>query len=402
MALLATATNLLYLYFSNGDYFFPDSATYLGPARNLLHGLGFVSEPGLPETLRTPGYPLFLLPFLAITNSAVPVLVVQHLMNVALTIAIYVVVARMTRVRSAALIAGVIFAIDTPAIHYANKVLTETPFTVLLFIVFLMALRLAKAPRLSLVAATGLLAGALVLVRPVAIVYFAVLAVVLARDLRLRGTAVLLVSGALLPFAWGSWNRIQTGVATITTISGANMLEHRAGGALAIFDDYEFRTALADRQSELQELADEEIAKREHVADADDVAPALRGRYYGEIGRRIALQHPMGLILLTIRGLFVNLFDSDWDAMAVVSRLPESIVELSLNAWTAAVFAFACTGAVALFRIDRRFAILLVATVGYYLLISAGGEAEARFRVPVAPMIAIAAAAGLQHAFRRE
>ncbi|MGZ4779856.1 MAG: hypothetical protein ACXV5L_11700, partial [Thermoanaerobaculia bacterium] len=55
-----------------------------------------------------------------------------------------------------------------------------------------------------------------------------------------------------------------------------------------------------------------------------------------------------------------------------------------------------CFGMVSLFRTHRYFAVLLVATVLYFLLISAGGESEARFRVPVMPMIAIAAAAGLQ------
>ena len=196
-------------------------------------------------------------------------------------------------------------------------------------------------------------------------------------------------------------NKRETGVFTLTTVSGINMLEHRAAPALAIFDDYDFDDALKDRQSEIVDAADDEIQTREHVADADELDPALVGRYYGEIGRRIVLQHPLGLALAMARGTLVNLFDSNFDAMAVVSRVPESIVELVLNAWTAAVFAFACVGTVALMQTDRRFAFFLVATIAYFIAISGGSEAEARFRVPVMPMIAIAAAAGLQRSFRR-
>src|ERR1051325_3241470 len=85
IAFVALAANFAYLYFSNGDFYFPDSFTYMAPARNLRHGLGFVTEPGVVETMRTPGYPLFLLPFTSMTL----VVALQHLMNVGLAIAIY-------------------------------------------------------------------------------------------------------------------------------------------------------------------------------------------------------------------------------------------------------------------------------------------------------------------------
>src|ERR1700737_3759619 len=167
------------------------------------------------------------------------------------------------------------------------------------------------------------------------------------------------------------------------------MLESRAAGAIAILDDYDFDDALADRQGELSEIADAEMARREHVEDADDVSPTVRSGFYSEIGRRIALQHPRGLLLVTARGLLVELFDSDWEALAVVSRLPQRLIEVLLNLWTLLVFVLACFGTVSLFRTHRHFAVLLLATVLYFLLIAAGGESEARFRVPVMPMIAI-------------
>ena len=41
-------------------------------------------------------------------------------------------------------------------------------------------------------------------------------------------------------------------------------------------------------------------------------------------------------------------------------------------------------------------ALLIDLTVTYFLAISAGGESESRFRVPVMPYLAIAAAAGVE------
>ena len=98
--------------------------------------------------------------------------------------------------------------------------------------------------------------------------------------------------------------------------------------------------------------------------------------------------------MLTIRGLLVNLFDSRWEAMEIVSALPSDVVRRGLDAYTAALFVFAVIGAMAFWRRDRALAILIIATVAYFVLISAGGESESRFRVPVVPQMMIAAAYG--------
>src|SRR5579872_5107249 len=81
---VAVIANFAYLVFSNGDYYFPDSFTYLAPARAMLRGAGFLGALGRPETLRTPGYPLLLVLFGAHT---LPVLIFQHFLNVALAVA---------------------------------------------------------------------------------------------------------------------------------------------------------------------------------------------------------------------------------------------------------------------------------------------------------------------------
>ena len=100
------------------------------------------------------------------------------------------------------------------------------------------------------------------------------------------------------------------------------MLMHRAAGALAIMDDYEFRDALRDRQNELIEEAEEIIDRAEHVEDRTELPHAVQAKYYGSLGRRIFLQHPIGAAMITLHGIEMNLFDSDADAMIIVSRLP--------------------------------------------------------------------------------
>jgi hypothetical protein len=348
VAAVALVANFAYFIASNGDYTYPDSATYLHPS----------------GADRTPVYPLLIAPF---RGHLAGIVIAQHLLNVALAIAIFL----FLRKRGAfiATLASLFLALDTPTIHYANKVLTETLFTAALFALFVMASRRKVS---------GMLCGLLTLIRPIAIAYFAVAAIFTPR----KRVAAFIVAALLLPTAWAVRNRVEYGVLTVSTIAGNNMLLYRAAGALAILDEGDFDAELRDRQKELQEYVDDE--------EKDDTLTGLR----------IVALHPVGLALLTARGIFVNLFDSDWDAMMIVSRIDESLIRYALNAWTHALIFLAIAGLAFLWRRERDLALLIAATIGYFVLISAGGEAEARFRVPVVPQIAIAAAFGVD-AIRR-
>ena len=383
---VAALANFVYLYCSDGDYFYPDSITYLAPARMILAGRGFLTQEGLPEVMRTPVYPLLLAAFGA---RVVPMIVLQHLMNIALAVAIYFFALR--RGRFTAVAAALIFAVDPPSIHYANKLLTETLFTVLLFVVFWMAGQ-ARAPVLH-----GLLTGVLVLTRPVAIAYFVVLAILRGRR---RSTAVFVIAALALPLAWAARNKIRGGDFTVSAIAANNLLEYRAAGAMAIADEGDFEQDLADEQRDLQSEVYDTIEEKEHVETAEDVPEGVRAPYYRALARRVILQHPIAFALLTLRGLAVNAFDSDWDSIWIVSRLEGRTIQIAVDMFVGLVFALAVLGIIVLWPRDRALALLIAGTVGYFLLISAGAEAEARFRVPVVPQIAIAAACGLE-AIRR-
>src|ERR1700676_4633761 len=65
----------------------PDTASYVAPARSLLHG-AFVSDgsfgiQGTPEIFRTPGYPLFLVPAVALGHLGLIALAENLLLAVA-------------------------------------------------------------------------------------------------------------------------------------------------------------------------------------------------------------------------------------------------------------------------------------------------------------------------------
>ena len=388
---VAVVANFVYLYFSNGDFYYPDSFTYLAPARSLLHGLGFVDASGAIETIRTPGYPLLLALFGART---LPVIIFQHLVNAGLAIGIYLLVLYRAD-RRPALIASLLFSLDVPTIHYSNKLLTETIFTALLYVIFVLAL---QRPRLIVI---GLLTGVLVMIRPIALFYFVALGFYfLVRRIPKRQLLIFVAVALALPGAWALRNRVRTGVFTISSIGDFNLLTYRAAGALAIEDEGDFRKAVADEEQALTDEVDDAIQAELHIPDAGELPDAVRGSYYRKYAWRIIREHPVSFVQLTTRGLLVNLFDSDWDAIWVVSPMSPDVLELALGAIPIVIVVLAIAGTIFLARYDRSMALLIALTVAYFIGISAGGEAESRFRVPVVPQLAIAAAMGVE-AIRR-
>ncbi len=384
---IAAIGNFSYMILSNGDFYYPDSFTYLAPARNLLQGLGFVDRFNAVETIRTPGYPLFLALFGAQT---LPVIIVQHLLNVGLAAAIYLFVIRRGG-RVMAIIASLLFALDAPTIHYANKLLSETLFTVLLYVVFVLALQ--QQPKVVVIA---LLTGVMVLMRPIALFYFVALALFFAiQRLPIRQLTLFVAIALVLPVGWAIRNRVQTGTYTVSSIGGINMLTYRAAGVLAIEDGGDFRADMNDERSGLVEDADDQIQETLGISDAQELPLPVRSREYARFGWRVVRQHPLAFLQLTIRGVLVNLFDSDWDAIAEVTAISPTIIEPLLEAFPVIIFIFATIGTIALWSSDRSLALLILITVAYFIGVSAGGEAESRFRVPVIPHLAIAAAAGV-------
>ena len=386
---VALIANFLYLRFSAGDFYFPDSATYLAPARSMLAGVGFLDPDGKPDTVRTPGYPLLLLLFGA---RPMPVIVVQHVANAALAAAIYIFLLKRTGSRAMALIASLLFALDVPTIHYANKILSETLFTVLLYVIFVMTLQRRFLPLIAI------LCSALVMVRPIALFWFVPLAIALAMwRTPMRHLAALAAIALVLPLAWAMRNKAQTGVFTVSSIGSINLLNHRAAGALAIEDaGDDFYKDLADEQNGLQEDADDWIQKQLHIPDAQELPVAVRAKYYGKYALGILAQHKLALMQLTLSGALVNLTDGDWEAVAIESSISPELLRLVLEAVPVIILTLAVIGILALWRRDRALSLLLGLTIVYFIGLASGSEAEARFRVPVMPQMMIAAAAGVE------
>lgn len=375
-----------------------DTPTYLAAAENMLKGHGFYSAELVPETRRTPTYPVFLAAFMALSLDLEYVIIAQHMMVIGLALALYAFALRATKNAGLSLVAAIVFAIDPVTIFFTNKLLTETLFTVLIFMTCWTAYGVTtgtKNKHLWLALVGGLIGGMAALTRPIALWFFAPLAVYFMLTLGRRGWLPALLCSAsfvILPSVWMYRNYQQVGVATISTISADSLLFYRAGGALAIEDPGDYDQNLYRRKAELKVLAADYIREKTGK-DVTEMSHAEKSTYYRQLGKKIILEHPLGMAKVTARGFLLVLLGGQGPIMAV-TRLDLSTARAVTLCWTVPCCILAILGLFYHYRHNRNLFMLALVTLGYFIILSSGGESEGRFRVPVMPFYALAIAGG--------
>jgi hypothetical protein len=213
-----------------------DTSSYLEPGRNLLlHGRFYAD--GVPDLVRTPGYPLFL----AITSlGGMPsTAVIQVILSVFSVLLVWKLGRTAFGDERIALIAAWIFAFEPISIIFSVDLLSETLFLALLLLSMERIAEFLRGRSLRVLAMAGLWLTAATFVRPVTYYLPFALAVglfiVLARvpGLRWKAPAVLLIS--VLPWlvAWQIRNKIETGYSGFTSAMELNLYFYDAAGVIA-------------------------------------------------------------------------------------------------------------------------------------------------------------------------
>ncbi len=159
---------------------YPDSVDYIQLAVGIADRFDFTDELFL---VRTPGYPLFLATIFLLFGSASPgaILVFQHLMAAATAVVTAAVALQLTGRRSIAILAGLACACSLQILAYANLVLTETSYTLVLMLCIYALLRFSDSSARKWLVAASVLAGVGYLLRPVALYLLPVCALVALR-----------------------------------------------------------------------------------------------------------------------------------------------------------------------------------------------------------------------------
>ena len=408
----------------------PDSASYTSPACSLLETGRLAAGPDTPDVpmiVRTPGYPAFIaLVYLVFGKAHVAVIAAQVILS-ALSIVVVYHVSYALWGSAAAFLSALLLSVDPATFLSSQLVLTETPFAFLLTTSAgagaLVVLRRPNQRRWAFV--SGLFLALATLVRP--ITYYLVVPIAVgwllhgwsARWGRRRVLSVVVLTALPSLALVGGWqirNYRVSGSAEYSQIGNYNALYYRAAGIVAQLEGIPFRQAQGT-------LMKQRPLETPYTAPASVLA-ACGGEGWGLVRR-----HPVLFAKDVARGMVWVLFhpasrgvlaylsveatgpdrSGDLHAAAGIDTVLGRLRTLLADPAYVATFGFEATGLFlsyagvlyCLWRIARRGRghlaphVLMVGMALYLLVLSSGPESNARFRVPLAPFIALYGGAGL-------
>src|SRR5438132_1474007 len=134
--------------------------------------------------------------------------------------------------------------------------------------------------------------------------------------------------------------------------------------------------------------------------------PLGRGKSFDEMNRRglhILARNPLETAQVAFKGLGRETLGPGTDTVRRFLNASSSpALTIALLSWTLLLWTLALVGAFVSLRSRlRAFWAFVIGIVVYVMVASAGAEADARFRTPIVPLLALLAAVGAQHLVRR-
>lgn len=423
IALLLRAVLVISVLIKNPDGIWVfDSYGYWQIAYNLVTN-GIYSQdytlPLYPDSLRTPLYPLLMAFFQMTGAGSHGMLFLQVILSSLTAVITANLTLRIFKCSRTAIIAGLIVALDIPSVIFTGLILTETIFTFLFIAtIYSLVVHLERKDARSLIGA-GTLHALAMLCRPVATITFIIILLVLffsARQLKagMKKAAVWCITVLLILSPWLARNKIVFDSFFLSTISSHLLHNYHAASIISEKNAIPFH----DAQLALREDAYKTF-KRNVMTEADEYAGYCRARAVKIIidNKSVFIkQHLFGVISLSfkpVRGYIDNMLGytkgyqsaspSEFPATSKTYRIVKELSsKLSFGLLIVQIFFIVIIYAGLLRGIvwwwkknDRTILIMLLLIIAYFLNTTVPPFNEARFRVPVMPVIAIISSCGL-------
>jgi 4-amino-4-deoxy-L-arabinose transferase-like glycosyltransferase len=393
----------------------PDTPTYIGPARALIHSGRFNLSPAdsTPIFVRTPGYPAVLAAILWLTNSRWAISPIQAALSILTVVGTLVVVRRILG-PAAGLVAALIVALDPLQFALSGTILTESLTSLMLVgvaaagaVVFI---RRPERVSMPWVAALGLLIAVATMFRPTMWFFPLVVLVLLAIHFRAVPPRALLT--VLLVFALpivavvGGWqvrNHYAVHSWQVSGTAGIVMYCYNAAAVEAKVDGTSVPTARRKLGCAPNGFDLAVVCPSFWACDAKH--PLADGHGFDEMSSRgvhILTRHPVQTAKVLVAGAAREIVGPGTDTVGRFLHVRSShALAVPLFVWNLLLWSFALVGAVVGVRSRLRvFWIFVVSLAAYVIVVSAGAEAGARFRTPIVPLLAILAAYGIRAVVR--
>jgi hypothetical protein len=380
---------------------FVDSFSYLEVARSLPSGLWAPEGDAISASLaRTPGYPLVLGAFGA-TASSWAFIAVQCLIGGVVNVLLTHRLGRQIASPQAALLAAAFVAFDPASLGHNLLVATETVVATALLASALLALRIYREPSVAGAVGLGLVGGSAALLRPNLVIVPIVLAIAVALGRRstagLRLAMVVGAVGLLLPGLWLVRNHAVGGTWSYATVGGQNLADF--GLAASAVEGGRIGLAPPDRDRQAAAIAAEAARVGLSGPVDDDVTSSATDAAWRSEGRELLSDHPRGAVVVASQGVVRMVASPGHTGLLVhLPGGPSGPLRWAVGPVALAALVLLWAGVLdTAWRALRRdlpahVALVLAVPTILYVLSSLGPWMYLRFRVPVTPFLAIAAA----------
>jgi hypothetical protein len=410
-----------------------DTLSYIKPATSLIQSGKFFTD-GLPDIVRPPGYPLFLIPGLLLGHVEIITIILQIIVSCWTVYLIYKIsLIIFNHNQKIAIFCALLYAVEPVSIVMSLKIMSETLFTCLLitflyyFINYLVTNDLQFKNK-NLIKSAFFLATT-IYVRPITyyLPFFVFIFIIIlgikkqqqTRKLILHGLLFLIIS--MTPaYLWQLRNYIQTGYAGISSVKEFNLYYWHGSTILTATENIEYSEALNKlEQKVVQNLTPEEMKNKKKL-----------NQYFQQEALQLIREHPWTYLNLRLNGTLSVLFNSS--PMAYISlfkvnvgsygsnigacttvfyqkgflafiiiyfqKMPQVVILtwIGLQIILFIYLALACRGFLSS-KIPNNLPMIFILSLAVYLLIIAGGPEGliTRYRHPIMPIICILAGLGL-------
>lgn len=393
-----------------------DTGSYIQVAQEWASTGRFTAN-GLPEIVRTPGYPLLLLPGAWLGQLEIISVGLQILISCLTVYLVYRVAQMLFKSDRAAIVSALLYAIEPLSVLFTARILTETLFAFLVVLFLYLLGRYFEKPTPAYLVASALVLAATAYVRPISLYLpFLLAPLLLVWALRRRQGAALAVGAAAMFLvvsigATGLWqwrNTTQTGYHGFSAISDINWYFYQGASVTAAQRGVPYYVV----QDELG-YSDLEIYFRQHPEQRSWGAGPVY-EFMGAEGRKAVISDLPTYARIHLAGIFktltnpggveylilLKLYSGSDFGVAVNAGLGETLrymllenpLLLFVNVLFAGLLAAYLLGSVpTLFAREARSVMLLavVLVAAYLVFMSGGPQSLSRFRHPVMPELCI-------------
>lgn len=348
---------------------------------------------------RVPGYP-FLLSLLGKGG----VLVLQLLAFYGVVLMLWKVVRMMQLSVLAGVLAVWVYALDIPGVVFSGNLMTETLFCFLLMTSIFLLFKAIKSRKSYLFLIAGVIIGCSAYLRPISFLLPLILMVItwLIWKISLRKTVLILAGGLMVILPWVIRNKITYDKWMFSSVAATNLVYYRVGGIIAEKEGRklsEVQQNLSRKITEQQGGDPMKIVEYQYQLAIDTIMnnKVLFAKHTSLGGIRVLFYPIRASIDYQLGWSRQNSMTHDQSSsgtsgftwmLVVVQGIMLLIMWLGI--------------AVALIRVRSKELVLLLLVSAYFLLLSSGYEADARFRIPITPILIMTSAFGYHFLQKRK